>query len=500
MNKSIDLTYKEVSDNQEGESLFGVSTQTVKKCISRLEKTYFQGRNVFRNGDIKSDYLFRYEIKGLLLLLIELECNDVFRNERTKKEGISHKNREKIIECYEKVYGSEYLRDYEQRILMQTFNGEDSIKFLDTIKRFQDALTNFMLLTVKHYNQVASDLFIDIIDQLETWSIRIVRHFEKLNEICQAEENLCHIQVNPKTGIGYIEETGNLQLDLKNAVVRAINLFSDKFYYFDEAGKCSRKALADQIEKLDLEDDKDLYVKEAKQLFEQYAYSEDGGKTFAKHHFVDNENVDIELIQQSLEMYLDRVFKALIPNQSLISSCCSTEGNLSLTKTELEKRTKEYLQSYLSVRFIPYDIFEPVACPYCFDRYDQLRERIYEVSLNGEIYKDHLRSLEAKIWKYMCPDKQDNRMYIDLLEPRNWSNEMNDMIAETIDEFFRCANRNKTAFDRETYENIEQMLTGTKYSYIGENAKEIYDICKNLIGNMLAMILKIEAKKTSGSK
>ena len=46
MKKTIDLTYKEVSDKQEGKSLFGKSTQTVKKTIAALEEKYFIGRNI----------------------------------------------------------------------------------------------------------------------------------------------------------------------------------------------------------------------------------------------------------------------------------------------------------------------------------------------------------------------------------------------------------------------------------------------------------------------
>ncbi len=129
----------------------GISTQTIKKCISRLEETYFPNKNIFRNGDKKSHYLFRYEIKGLLLLLIKLECDDVFRDGKAKKEGISKNSIEKIVKTYDKAYTSNNLSDYEQRVLMTTFNGRDSIQFIKTMSAFQESLTNFSLLIVKYY-------------------------------------------------------------------------------------------------------------------------------------------------------------------------------------------------------------------------------------------------------------------------------------------------------------------------------------------------------------
>ncbi len=61
MKKTIDLSYKEISDNQEGKYLFGFSIQTVQKAIKTLEKQYFQGRNIFRKDDKNSSYVFRWK-------------------------------------------------------------------------------------------------------------------------------------------------------------------------------------------------------------------------------------------------------------------------------------------------------------------------------------------------------------------------------------------------------------------------------------------------------
>ena len=285
INQTIDLTYKEVSDNQEGKSLMGISTQTIKKCISKLEETYFPNKNIFRNGDKKSDYLFRYEIKGLLLLLIELECNDVFRDGKAKKDGISKNSIEKIVKTYDKAYTSNILSDYEQRILMTTFNGRDSLQFIKTMNAFQESLTNFSLLFVKYYNKMSSDFFNDVVKELDEWSLRIVRHFELSDELHSQVNQSIDYHLDPKTMFTYIEDIGNLQLDLKNAVVRTINILANELYSFDEEGKCSRKSLPEQIKRLYVGPESDEYTTHAKELFEQYSFSEDGGKTYMSYRF-----------------------------------------------------------------------------------------------------------------------------------------------------------------------------------------------------------------------
>lgn len=478
----------------------GISTQTIKKCISKLEETYFPNKNIFRNGDKKSDYLFRYEIKGLLLLLIELECNDVFRDGKAKKDGISKNSIEKIVKTYDKAYTSNILSDYEQRILMTTFNGRDSLQFIKTMNAFQESLTNFSLLIVKYYNKMSSDFFNDVVKELDEWSLRIVRHFELSDELHSQVNQSIDYHLDPKTMFTHIEDIGNLQLDLKNAVVRTINILANELYSFDEEGKCSRKSLPEQIKRLYVGPESDEYTTHAKELFEQYSFSEDGGKTYMSYRFDEDDSYYLKSIRLTLDAFLERFFRNLIPNESIFGNPIHQKGNTTRNRDRLEDLTKLYLQAYLCARFVTYDIFEPTCSEMLFDNYDVLREQLYGIRLNGEIYKDHLRKLERKIWKYMCSDNNNNKMYIELLNPEKWAPDINKMLSETLDEFYRCAERNKVAFDRESHENLKQLFVETKYSYINENAEELYETCKTMISNMLAMILKIESKRTADSE
>ena len=105
MKSTIDYLFKDVSDNKEGKALFGFSAQTVKKCINDIEQNYFQGRKIY-HGLSKSKnnaIIFRCEIKGLLLLLLKLELEDVFRDDKAKTSGISNDNIDKIIGTYFEV-------------------------------------------------------------------------------------------------------------------------------------------------------------------------------------------------------------------------------------------------------------------------------------------------------------------------------------------------------------------------------------------------------------
>lgn len=146
MRKTIDYTYMDVSDNQKGEHLFGISTQTVKKAIARLEKRYFQERHIFRSKGKGSDFLFRHEIKSLLLLLVRLELDNVFADSKSKDNGVSLANMDKLINEYEYITDPECLREYEDVVLHQSFNAEESVDFIYTIDSFQKAMTNLIVL------------------------------------------------------------------------------------------------------------------------------------------------------------------------------------------------------------------------------------------------------------------------------------------------------------------------------------------------------------------
>ncbi len=306
--------------------------------------------------------------------------------------------------------------------------------------------------------------------------------------------------LDPKTMFAHIEDIGNLQLDLKNAVVRTINILANELYCFDEEGKCSRKSLPDQMKSFYDGPESDEYATHAKEVFEQYSFSEDGGKTYMSYRFDEVDSDYLEYVRLTLDAFLERFFRNLIPNESIFGNPIHQKGNTTWSREKLEALTKLYLLAYLCARFVTYDIFEPTCSEMLFDHYDVLREQLYGIRLNGEIYKDHLRKLERKIWKYMCPDNNNNKMYIELLDPQNWSPDMYKMLSETLDEFYRCAERNKVAFDRESHENLKQLFVETKYSYINENAEELYKTCKTMISNILAMILKFESKRTADAE
>lgn len=85
MNNNHDLTYADISD--EKGKLFGKSRKTVFEAINRIEDRYFDGKYILRANGEKSDVLFRWEIKDLLLALLKFEIEDVFIDRDPQKDS-----------------------------------------------------------------------------------------------------------------------------------------------------------------------------------------------------------------------------------------------------------------------------------------------------------------------------------------------------------------------------------------------------------------------------
>ena len=108
--------------------------------------------------------LFRHEIKGLLLLLLKLELEDVFRDGKSKDAGISTANVEKIIETYS--YALDILSSHEYQVLMHYSDIENGLCFIESIKAFKDELKKVLILLATKYHDHPTNYYTLFIKKL----------------------------------------------------------------------------------------------------------------------------------------------------------------------------------------------------------------------------------------------------------------------------------------------------------------------------------------------
>ena len=156
--------------------MFGFSTQTVKKRINDIEQHYFDGRKIY-HGLSKSKnnaIIFRCEIKGLLLLLLKLELEDVFRDDKSKASGVTVSNIDKIINTYVFALDEELLSDYEYRVLMQFTDIEDGFTFLESIRSFRNELSKSLIILATKYHDHAANYYKMFIKRIRDISVSML--------------------------------------------------------------------------------------------------------------------------------------------------------------------------------------------------------------------------------------------------------------------------------------------------------------------------------------
>ncbi|MBR1529931.1 MAG: hypothetical protein IJ642_11635 [Oscillospiraceae bacterium] len=457
MKKTIDLTYKEVSDKQEGKSLFGKSTQTVKKTIAALEEKYFIGRNIFRNNDTTSDFLFRYEIKNLLLLLIKLEMDDVFSDAKAKADGVSTRGINKILESYKLLNDDELLRDYEYRVLLQLVNADESVHFIETMDAFQTALATFLTLTVKYYDKFSTDFFEDIIYKLNEWSRNIIYWTDEVSQLEKSHKKI--IDFNPYH-LKFHERTESLTLNLKTAVVKTINILADELYQFDENGVCIRKNL-EPLGEAEIENPYTQIVEYEEKL--------------------DDEKADE--IHAGMDRVMNSYWKKAFPNQMQQSRFQhNTSQQIENEIENLKIITGKYIDLYVNVRAACSGRIRFAPNGNVFKEYDELRQILEARMLSDLPFKDYLRELEEEGWMLFISGKRNPS------KGKKLVSKYVDKFKEDSDKLRKAA---RSEFDKIQNKNFKETeLEGTE-----SNITELYKQCESLAENMLAVILKIEADK-----
>ncbi len=176
MYNTIDYKLGDIlNDNQKGGLLYKMSRQSVEKTIKELERTYFPDMNIFRHDDKKSDFLFRFEIKNLLILLIYIENKSPFNNKFNTKSGLTEKEYEKIKEITNVIKNNE-MSEYEQKLVDFAYRKNDFVDSSQSFWKFQEAITNYFTIVAINYRTFVPGYFGEIADIFNKLSVNITKH------------------------------------------------------------------------------------------------------------------------------------------------------------------------------------------------------------------------------------------------------------------------------------------------------------------------------------
>ena len=105
---------------------------------------------------------------------MKLELEDVFRDVKSKKSGVTIGSIDRIIDSYVFALDEELLSDYEYRVLMQFTDIDDGFTFLESIKAFRNALSKSLIILATKYHDHAANYFKMFIKRIRAISVSMI--------------------------------------------------------------------------------------------------------------------------------------------------------------------------------------------------------------------------------------------------------------------------------------------------------------------------------------
>ncbi len=247
MKESIDYQLKDIINNKENAALiYELDPQKIKKIINQFETIFFEDKNIFRANDKKSDYLFRFEIKDLLVLLIYIESCNPFDKMRINSSFNNNdvNNLKKISEAIKRTN----FPDYERILIDHAYQENIFVDKADDLILLKDSFVDLFTIIAVNYYTFSPAYFKELTDTINKISFNIARHKVDFDSYSNdmGEENL------KKSKMNFIHPLVNL-----------IHEISEFLYDFDEGGCCKRKDFFDDAFKRlrKMVPDSDTYVK-----------------------------------------------------------------------------------------------------------------------------------------------------------------------------------------------------------------------------------------------
>lgn len=234
--RTIDYTFKEIMADEQISNYLNCGEVKIRKCINLIEEKYFEGKRIYHaiSSKKKSDFMFRFEIKGLLLLLLKLEIDEPIDG-RAQKNGVSSLNIKKMLTP---LVGEDMdqLNEYEYKLIVQYCDPEHVNTINDILNQTKKSLKRLAISYAKNYDNFMWGLSNSILRKIDQITKMIIGRTYgeddiKIGTILQASNDLTKV----------VPSKYNTQIDLKQAVIKAIKRIIRDIYYFDEDNVCYRK-------------------------------------------------------------------------------------------------------------------------------------------------------------------------------------------------------------------------------------------------------------------
>lgn len=518
MKNTIDYTLKEIANE------IGYDEKVIKEAVRSLEEKYFKNFHIFRNTGEKSNIIFRYEIKELLVLLVKLEIDSPFTTIRKKKDGVTINNSKKLYTEYingidDNKYYKNTLKSIES---VSRFNESVHI-----ITQFSESLSNLMITIARHYYKLEKDFFVKMIEQFDQWSKDIIYCSQFLNF---DEEKYVYSRLLSEKGYCF---------DFQDDIVTVIDKISVKIYGADSNGILYRIPLNSIVEEFYSGDDKKSLISDSEKCFNLYSK--------VQRKKIINNCIYQKLPKKYVDLILDDVaeeyrnigsgheMRTLFgkPREELFKTLCiiSEFNATKILSADEMCAEKEIVRKQLDVvldkifndkitssnisiishnnseplrpRFNDYTGLDCGVSDYLYSYYELLK---FSSEMNEEDKKTFNLSLENLISSITPFEKYkilNFPLFISIMHDFDREIDLDNMDDDTaydvIKSILHSVNTcysferqvENDVFKKEFIENIDNNLESTDLSNISKNAIEIKKSCDNIITNIIDIITKL---------
>lgn len=437
--------------------------RTIKNVIKAMEERYFDGKHIFRNGGKNSDFLFRYEIKELLVALLKLELSDPFKDARASKTGVSSVNINTIERTYSNLEEIDKFRSYERRVLSLSFDSEVTAKHIETLRRLSASMSRFFLMDAMFYNNSASASFDDLIDKIDVSTASLcMGHYENAkykDSLPKFNLDLSKMRVERHDNFDFVA-------DMRLAIVKAIKRIASIIYEFDENNACKRRKMTDVIAELEtVRSDSFAFLR--KQAEE-----------------VDNITADVESgddeSRRTMDSFYEVLFEGLYPYPK---DYAGTPLPPRWSDNDIYCMLPKYFFKYLKFMYDPSPSFE--------DRREVLKTRQY-------LATQHRGSFPF----FQTLVRMENEL-LTITEGKSYGSfrefDADTDIRKVIDEhfcYFITGVQDNAKLRSMSLDNMKKALRSTTLGKsIVDNYDKLYHQCEEIVSNVFAMVLKIEAER-----
>ncbi|WP_294754470.1 hypothetical protein [uncultured Ruminococcus sp.] len=437
--------------------------RTIKNVIKAMEERYFDGKHIFRNGGKNSDFLFRYEIKELLVAILKLELSDPFKDARASKTGVSSVNINTIERTYSNLEEIDKLRSYERRVLSLSFDSEVAAKHIETLRRLSASMSRFFLMDAMFYNNSASAPFVDIINQIDVWTANLCMRQYEIAKYKDSRPifnlDLFKMRVERHDNFDFVA-------DMRLAIVKAIKRISSIIYEFDENNVCKRRKITDVIAELETvrSDSFALLRKQAEEVDNITAVVESG----------DDES------RRTMDSFYEVLFEGLYPYSK---DYAGTPLPLRWSDSYIYNMLPKYFYKYLKFMTDPSPSFE--------DRRKVLKMRQF-------LSTQYIGSFSF----FQTLVRTENEL-LTITEGKSYGSfkefDADTDIRKVIDEhfcYFITGVQDNAKLRSMSLDSMKEALRSTTLGKsIADNYDKLYHQCEEIVSNVFAMVLKLEAER-----